>query len=257
MIKSIPLDWEEINNNRMCNAWVATAIVGAGIVSAGTSIWAANKAADAQTSAADKAQATQLAMYHQTRADLDPYRNAGASATQTLQNRLPFLTSPIDVTKELNDPNSTARKAYDFTKTQGLKAVQNSAAARGLGVSGAALKGATAFTTGLADNTYTNLFNLENTNRTNEYNRLKGVMDTGEAAAAQTGVVGANTANQVSGAQIGAGNAEAAAYNAMGGAVGKAASNIGGYAAYKGLYGSTPQMLPSPNGPGTYSPVYP
>lgn len=48
---------------------------------------------------------------------------------------------------------------YQFTKTQGLKSVQNAAAARGLGISGAALKGAADFATGLADNTFGNQFN--------------------------------------------------------------------------------------------------
>lgn len=47
---------------------------------------------------------------------------------------------------------------YQFTRSQGLQAVQNSAAARGLGVSGAAMKGAATFATGLADSTYQQQF---------------------------------------------------------------------------------------------------
>lgn len=45
---------------------------------------------------------------------------------------------------------------YQFALEQGLRATANSATARGLGVSGAALKGASKFATGLADNTYMN-----------------------------------------------------------------------------------------------------
>jgi hypothetical protein len=47
---------------------------------------------------------------------------------------------------------------YQFTLAQGLKATQNAAAARGLGISGAALKGAADYATGLADKTYQNQF---------------------------------------------------------------------------------------------------
>jgi hypothetical protein len=43
---------------------------------------------------------------------------------------------------------------YQFTLNQGLKSLGNSFASRGLGASGAALKGASQYTTGLADNTY-------------------------------------------------------------------------------------------------------
>jgi len=85
----------------------------------------------------------------------------------------------------MTQENLEKTPGYDFTKTQGLKAVQNSAAARGLGVSGAALKGAATFATGLANQTYKDQFTLENTNRQNAYDRLMGLVSTGEGAAAQ------------------------------------------------------------------------
>ena len=49
---------------------------------------------------------------------------------------------------------------YQFTLAQGLKATQSAAAARGLGVSGSALKGAGTYATGLADKTYLDQFNV-------------------------------------------------------------------------------------------------
>lgn len=229
---------EDFKDNKiMCNAWVATAIIGAGALAAGSTIYASSKASEAQTNAATTAANTALNTYGQTKTTLAPFVQGGTDALQQLKDNN-YYTAPIDVTADLNDPNSVAAKAYDFTKTQGLKAVQNSAAARGLGVSGAALKGAANFTTGLADNTYTNLFNLENTNQTNAYNRLKALVDTGENAGAQTGSIGNSAATTAAGAQIGAGNAQAAGINAVGGAVSGLANNIGGYAAYKGLYGN-------------------
>jgi len=52
-----------------------------------------------------------------------------------------------------------ATPGYQFNLSQGLKAAQSAAAAKGLGVSGAALKGASTYATGLADSTYQNQFN--------------------------------------------------------------------------------------------------
>jgi hypothetical protein len=216
--------------------WVATAIIGSAAIGGAVSAYSANKAADAQTQAANTAANTSLQMYRQTREDLSPYRDIGNTASADLTKRLPFLTSPI----VMDQANLEKTPGYQFNLTQGLKSVQNSAAARGLGVSGAALKGASTFATGLSDSTYQNQFNNENTNRTNAYNRLKGLVDTGETAAAGGGVIGQGAANTAAGAQIGAGNAQAAGANAIGSAATNVANSIGGYAAYKGLYGSNP-----------------
>lgn len=217
-----------------CNAWVATAVIGAGVLGAGASIYSANKAADAQTTAAQTAANTSLSMYNTTRSDLSPYRDIGNTAATQLTSKLSDLTTPIT----MDQSTLEATPGYQFNLTQGLKAASNSAAARGLGTSGAALKGASTFATGLADNTYQNQFNNANTNQTNAYQRLSGLVNTGENAAAQTGSAGTAAANTAASAQIGAGNAQAAASNATGSAISNAAGNIGGYAAYKGLYGN-------------------
>jgi hypothetical protein len=239
-----------------CNAWVATAIVGSAVIGAATTAYTSSKAADAQVAATNKASDTQLTLgresnklladqYGQTREDLAPYRTAGNENLAELQKRLPFLTSPI----EMDQAALEKTPGYQFTKDQGLKAVQNSAAARGLGVSGAALKGAASFTTGLANQTYKDQFALENTNRQNAFDRLMGLVTVGGNAAAQTATIGNKAATTQAGVNtatgqgvaantIGGGNAQAAAYNATGSAIGKAASDIGGYAAYKGLYGT-------------------
>ena len=215
-------------------AWVATAIIGASVVGAAATAYSANKASSAQQNAASQAAQTQMDMYNTTRSDLSPYRDIGKVASDTLTTQLPALTAPINLTQEWL--NSTP--GYQFTQTQGLKAVQNSAAARGLGNSGAALKGAAAFATGLADNTYKTQFDVANINQTNAYNRLKALVDTGENASAQTGAAGTSAATGTSNALISGGNAAAAGANATGSAVSGLANNVAGYAAYKGLYGN-------------------
>ena len=215
-------------------AWVATAVIGSAVIGGAATAYGASKAADAQKANADKVAGIQQQQYQQTREDLSPYRNIGQTASTQLTNRLSELTSPISV-----DPNQLENSDYyKFASTQGQKAVTNSAAARGLASSGAALKGAAAFAKGLATDTYKTAFDMANTNQTNAYNRLKGLVDTGENAAAQTGFLGEKAAYNTGSALTGGANAEAAADNKIGTSVGNLASNIGGYAAYKGLYGS-------------------
>lgn len=218
----------------LCNAWVATAVIGSAVIGAGASIYGSSKAADAQKAAADAAVGMQQQQYQQTRQDLSPYRDLGSQASTDLSKRLSDLTSPITV-----DPNQLENSDYyKFASTQGQKAVTNAAAARGLGSSGAALKGAASFAKGLATDTYKTAFDMANTNQTNAYNRLKGLVDTGESAAAQTGTLGEKAAYNSGVATVGAGNAQAASDNRIGSSISNLASNIGGYAAYKGLYGS-------------------
>jgi hypothetical protein len=232
-------------------SWIATAVVGSSVIGAGASIFGANKAADAQKDAANQAIGMQQQQYQQTRQDLSPYRDIGAQASGDLSKRLSELTSPISV-----DPNQLENSDYyKFASTQGQKGVTNSAAARGLGSSGAALKGAAAFAKGLATDTYKTAFDMGNTNQTNAYTRLKGLVDTGENAAAQTGALGEKAAYNSGVATIGAGNAEASADNKIGSSVSNLASNIGGYAAYKGIYGSG--VTPTNTKVGNYSmPTY-
>lgn len=250
--KSSKFEFEFIDKC-MCNAWVATAIIGAGALGAGASIWGSSKAADAQTNAANVAAANSKAMYGQTREDLAPYRATGQTASNMLTPRLAELTAPVVQDQAALE----ATPGYQFTKTQGLKAAQNSAAARGLGKSGAALKGATTFATGLADNTQKTQFDIASGNQTNAYTKLKGLIDTGENAAAQTGVIGNASVAQQNAATIGAGNAQAASSNAIGGAVSKFANDVGGYAAYKGLYGAPATTTAGYGNFGQYSPYSP
>jgi len=226
-------------------AWVATAIIGSGVIGAASTAYAAHTAAQAHTNAANTASNTALSMYNTTRGDLLPYRDIGQTASTDLTNRLTELTSPIT----MDQATLEQTPGYQFNQTQGLKAVQNSAAARGLGSSGAALKGAATFATGLADSTYQNQFNNAITNQANAYNRLKGLVDTGENASAQTGSAGTAAAGTAASAQIGAGNAQAAAANQTAAGITNATNNVAGYAAYKGLYGGS-GGTPGNAGPG-------
>jgi hypothetical protein len=201
---------------------VIVATIGAAAIGAGATVYAANSAADAQKSAADSASATQMNMFTKMQGNLQPYMDTGTSANNALTGQLPSLTAPIN----MNESTLQNTPGYQFNLTQGLKATQSAAAARGLGVSGAALKGAATYATGLADSTYQNQFNNANTNRQTTYNMLSGQQSLGENAAAGVGNAGIQTGNSIASNTIGAGNAQAAADMAMGKAVGGAASSI-------------------------------
>lgn len=224
---------------------IGAAVGLAGVAGAGAQIFSANKAAGVQQQATQNAANIAQENYQTTRSDLAPYRDAGSSALSDLTNRLPFLTSPIT----MDQATLEQTPGYQFTLTQGEKAVQNAAAARGLGSSGAALKGAATFATGLADQTYKDQFNLENTNRQNAYDRLMGVVNTGAGAANATGTFGTAAANTTASAAVGGGNAAAAGINATGNAINNLTSNVAGYAAYRGLYGTGGS---APGAPGYY-----
>jgi hypothetical protein len=119
-----------------------------------------------------------------------------------------------------------ATPGYQFNLTQGEKAVTNSAASRGLGVSGAALRGAADYASGLADTTYQNQFNNFQTQQNNLYNRLSGLADLGESAGAGVGTAATQTGSGIAGSNIGIGNAQAAAAMASGNSVASGANNV-------------------------------
>lgn len=210
---------------------VATAVIGSAVVGAGASV----ASGAMQAKGAKKSADTQERMYEQTRADLLPYNEAGQYATGQLRNRLTELTSPII----MDQATLEQTPGYQFNLTQGLKSVQNSAAARGLGTSGAALKGAASYATGLADSTYQNQFNNAVTNQTNAYNRLLGVSQLGENAAAQTGSAGTAAAQGAGQAYQNAATAQAAGLTGAANSLSNGANNYAqyNYLMKNGMYG--------------------
>jgi len=210
---------------------LAAAIVGAGAISGVAAIGsgvigasAASSAANTQSQAARYAADLQHQQYEQTRSDLLPYNSAGQQATGQIQAMNPFNFAPTQAQLE-------STPGYQFNLSQGLLANQNSASARGLGISGAALKGADTFAQGLAGNTYQQQFgNALQTYGTN-LGRLQDLATRGENAGAQTGTIGAQLAGNAGQALIGGANASAAGQigvaNAWGGALGRLGNTIG------------------------------
>ena len=228
--------------------WTATAILGSAVIGGAVQAYSASKASDAQQQAATTAANTQLQMYNTTRGDLAPYRAVGQTASDQLTAQLPQLTTPVSV----NPQDFINSDQYKFLQTQGERAVTNSSAARGLGTSGAALKGAAAFESGLNSQQWQQNFNNQVTNQTNAYNRLKGLIDTGENASAATGTAGTAAAQAAGSAQVAGGNAAALGYNGVGNAISNAANTAAGAT---GLYGKTAALPSGSSIPGTFGPT--
>lgn len=209
---------------------IETAILGGAALSAGAGIWGSSKASKAQQQAAQQAQAFQQQMLEQARNALTPYMNLGTGAAGQLQDRMGYFTSPIAMLDQAGLENLPG---YQFTREQGMKGVQASAAARGLGNSGAAMKDIARFTTGLADQTYGNqfqrYFDLERANRQDPYARLMGVAQMGQGAAGTFANALMGTGQNVGNALIGAGNAQAGGYMGMANAVGNFGNSISQY----------------------------
>lgn len=217
---------------------VAAAVGGSAIVGAGSSLLGANKAANAQKDAATQASDTQRQMFDVTQENLYPYNVAGGHAVDLLNGRINELTSPVN----MDEATLRNTPGYQFNLQQGTKAAQNSASARGLGLSGAAIKGATNYATGLADSTYQNQFQNAITNQGNAYNRLLSLAGLGENAAAGVGNAAVTTGQNIGNNLTSAGNAQGASYIAGANGVTNAANSLSsGYLTNQllqnGLYG--------------------
>ena len=216
---------------------VATAIIGSGLIGAGASIFGANKAADAQTQAAQAAIANQQKMYGLNQAQLQPFINAGAGQIGNQQALLDpnNASGPLAALMKLTMPGAdmsaelAKTPGYQFNLSQGLRASNNQLAARGLGGSGGAVaKGAANFAEGLAGNTWQSVVAALQNQFQSQAGAGQNLINTGSGAASALAGVGTNTANQISGSLTGQGNAQAAGYNAIGGAT----SNLAGQVPY-------------------------
>lgn len=241
----VVMDFEMSFRERMLCS-IAAAVLGAGALSAGATAFGASKAADAQTAAANASIANQREMYGQNKELLLPFINAGQGGIQNLQDWISPtsgtnpLASLIKLTTPGADMSSVLEQTpgYKFSQNQGQKAVTNALAARGLGGSaGAVAKGVANFTQGLAGNTWDSVVkNLMSTFGLGT-NALQGLVNTGMQGASSLAGVGQNTANSISGAITGAGNAQAAGWNAIGSAGGQLGNSLSSYAMLSQLTG--------------------
>jgi hypothetical protein len=196
---------------------IETAILGAGALGAGASLFGSSKAAKAQQEAANQANATQLQMYNQQRADLAPYAAAGLEAQNQLRSYLGLGgdTSAPGYGKYAGDfgtSDFTADPGYAFRLSEGLKGLNAQAAARGGMISGAALKAAENYGQQAGSQEYQNAFNRYQTNRTNQLAPLQSLMGSGQASAAGQAAAAGNYGTAAAQNLANAGQAQASGY---------------------------------------------
>ena len=190
----------------------ATSIAGGVISSSG-----AQKAASTEAAASQAATAEQTAARQQEQQNVAPYLGYGTTAgnelTSELQSGALGAAAPTDQNAIANMPG------YQFTLQQGLLSTQNAAAAQGLGVSGAALKAASSYSTGLASTNFQNYFNDYWSNQNNRYNMLANTMNMGANAAAGLNTNLTNSSNtqatNTTQAAANIGNAQQSSANAL------------------------------------------
>jgi hypothetical protein len=118
---------------------------------------------------------------------------------------------------------------YQFRMDEGMKGVEGSAAARGGLLSGAAMKAIQKYGQGFASNEFNNAWQRDTSNKTNTYNRLAGVIDSGKGASNQIsnslGQFAQNNANALGSL----GNAQAAGYMGQANALNQGIGNATNY----------------------------
>ena len=202
----------------------AAAILGSAVVGGAVASRGASKAARAQQQAADQAAQVQRETFERQVELQEPWRQAGMTALNKL---IPLATeyTPFGMQQFQQDPG------YAFRMSEGMKALDRSAAARGGLLSGATLKGAQRYGQDLASQEYQNAFNRYQAEREARLKPLQSLAGVGQTSASQIGEFGGQTAarmgqaalsggSDIANAMIGAGNVRASQYGGMGSALG-------------------------------------
>ena len=194
--------------------WMALAIGGSALLGAS----AAKSAASTQAAAADRAAELQNQQFQQTREDLAPYRAAGQTALNALT---PLATNyqKFGMGQFQQDPG------YAFRLSEGQKALDRQAAARGGLISGGALKAAQRYGQDMGSQEYMNAFNRYQTERNAQLNPLQSLAGVGQTTSQQLG-------------QFGAANAANVGNYLTGGAAANAAGQVGAANAFTGGLGT-------------------
>jgi hypothetical protein len=228
---------------------VATAIVGSAVVgyigsqkASSAQQSAAQQASEVAAQTADQQVALQREIFEKQTELQKPFREAGLAGQNRLMELLgiggtagapgygKYATAEFGADKFKTDPG------YAFRMSEGMKALERSAAARGGLLSGATLKGTQRFGQDLASQEYQNAFNRYQAERAGTLNPFQALAGTAQSGAnvlgQQAGQMGSNISNalgaygsSVQGNIIGSGNAQASGYmggaNAIAGGVGQ------------------------------------
>jgi len=249
--------------------WVAGSIAGSALIgnlassrASSAQQQSAGEATQAQRDIADQQTALQREQYLKQLELNAPFREAGLTGTNMLLAQLqggPYASahfgggSPNYTLQNFGATDFQADPGYAFRLSEGMKALDRTAASRGGLLSGATLKGAQRYGSDLASQEYQNAFNRYQTNRAfqaqeygNEFNRyqternnmlapLQSLAGVGQSATQQAQQASQNYATGTSNALGNYGNA--AASNAIGAGNARASGYVGGANAISGAVG--------------------
>ncbi len=202
------------------------AIAGSSLLGA----YSANKAAETQADAQTQANKLLYDQYQQQRKDLQPFVTAGAGAQNQLLTYLglPGGTPGAGFGKYAGDfgvNDMVTDPGYAFRFSEGQKALDRQAAARGGLISGGALKAATRYGQDMGSQEYQNAYTRYQTNRQNQLAPLFSLTGSGQASAAGQAAAAGNYATQGATGITNVGAANAAGStgvaNALAGGVGQ------------------------------------
>lgn len=202
----------------------AAAIVGTSLLGADAS----GDAADAQLQGSRESTAAQERMFNKQVELQEPWRKAGETALNKL--------IPLTDYKKFGMSEFTQDPGYAFRLSEGSKALDRQAAARGGLISGSALKAATRYGQDMGSQEYTNAFNRYQTERAAQLQPLQSLAGVGQTSANTLSNAAANFGAAEGANAINAGNARASAY------VGGANAVTGGLSQYLN-YTQNQQMM--------------
>lgn len=239
----------------------AAAILGAGALGAGASAFAASKASKAQATAAKQGIDAQERMFERQTELQEPFRQAGLTAQNQLLTLLGLPGGAATsaeygmAAKPFGMAQFEADPGYAFRLSEGQKALERSAAARGGLLSGATGKALTRFGQEYGSQEYQNAFNRYQAERAARLNPLQGILGQGQSAAnALTSAAGQTGANLMQG-YGNLGQARASSY------VGAANALTGALSQGAGLYAQNQYLnalrpMASVPAPGNFGGLY-
>ena len=193
---------------------------------------AARKAANAQQEGIKGAQEETNKAYDTSIGYQDPYVEAGK---QSIGQITEGLKKGGEFNRNFGASDFQADPGYAFRQSEGLKSVDQGAAARGGILSGAALKGEQQYGQNLASQEYQSAYSRFNNDMNSRFNRLSDVATRGQHAADISTGLSTQKGQTLSDLLINRGNVRAGKEIAMGNA--NASSNQGAANFVASLYG--------------------
>lgn len=182
-------------------AWMLpAAILGSSVIGG----YSANRAAKEQARATDRATEEQRRQFERQVELQEPFRQVGVNALPELVAASRY--EPFTMEKFQADPG------YGFRLKEGLRAIENSALAGGMGQSGATLRGLTRYGQQLGSEEFTNAFNRYQAERNARLNPLQSLAGMGQTTSQNIAGAAGRLGEQIGSNLIQGGVARASGY---------------------------------------------